>query len=150
MSLDRQRVLGALGEKPGNLFLALSRSGVPTHLKEDMQAKIEEYLHFLEDHLALEGSAEVRSFFQMDVAKDLAARWVSLLEHAEARADRDVNLLVATGVRYFVTPHDAESEIEVRTGYRDDAEVLAFVIQETGLPVEPLPLSRIPAEDHPE
>jgi uncharacterized membrane protein YkvA (DUF1232 family) len=103
-----------------------------------MEAKIQEYASFLEDHLALEGSADLRQFFRMDVCQDLAARWRQLLALAEESGDKDKTLLVATGVRYYVTPHDAESELESRHGYRDDIHVLNFVIQETGLAVEPL------------
>lgn len=138
MKLDKDAVVEALGEKTGRLFFALSRSGVPKNPASTMEPKMREYLSFLEDHLSLEGSADLREFFRMDVALALSEHWKKLLELAEASGDPRNTLLVTTGVRYYCTPHDAESELESRHGYRDDTRVLNWVLEQTGFDLPPL------------
>lgn len=131
MALDEEGTRAALGERAGKLFLALARSGAPRHL-EELAPKLDEYLGFLEDTLALEAYRELRRDYPLNQARELAEAWRALLREA-AGGDETTRLLVATGVRYFVTPHDADSELESRDGFRDDREVLAFVRRSAGL-----------------
>jgi uncharacterized membrane protein YkvA (DUF1232 family) len=51
--------------------------------------------------------------------------------------------MIVGAVRYFVYPYDAEDDLESMSGLVDDALVVNFVIEETGLDVPPVVMSRI-------
>lgn len=136
MPLTEKAVVAALGARAGKLFLALSGAGRPRDL-ESFASRIDEYLRFVRDHLELARYAELRDQVDLELARNIGERYKQLLaaldgpEHPHA-------LLVTTGVRYFVTPTDIENDLEERDGFRDDLEVLNYVVQASGLPVEPL------------
>jgi uncharacterized membrane protein YkvA (DUF1232 family) len=135
--LDEDQVRAGLPAPEAKLFLALGRAGIPDD-PDDPSKKIQEYLGFLEDHFGLEANKALRDEFPQELLDSVAQKWRDLL--AESRDSSEAErLLVVTGVRYFVNPHDVVSELVTRHGMCDDVRVLNFVIQATGSSIAPLP-----------
>ena len=134
--LDADRAREALGERLGRFLVSLAGAGVPRDLSE-LEGRITEYLRFLEEHLRIDRSGTLKELVDLEDARKLAEAHRALVK-AVSPEDEELALLVTAAVRYFVTPTDLESDLEERGGFRDDLEVLAFVIRESGLDV-PVP-----------
>lgn len=134
MEIQEEAVKEALGENAGRLFMALAGIGAPRHL-EAFGGRIDEYMRFLEDHLRIERYQELRASLDLELATRIADTYRTLLGSLEG-ADDPRFLLVATGVRYFVTPTDVAGDLEERGGFRDDLAVLRYVLEAGGFDVE--------------
>jgi len=101
-----------------------------------LEAAFDPYLEQVRDCL---GENE---FLDINLAERLVATCRNLISACNQQDAEQVALVVA-GIRYFLDPDDAEADCESVLGFDDDAQVVNWVIQATGLPVEPVALEEM-------
>lgn len=131
----KQRANAELGPPAAELFLKFVEPVDQITLMA-MIRDVEGYLDVLEHMASKMGKVD------MKLAKGIATACVELVRKCPF-TDPWCMSLVAGAVRYFVYPFDAEDDVSSETGLDDDAEVVNFVIKETGLPVDPVAM-RVP------
>lgn len=125
--LDEDTLVAALGETIGR-FLAANAAPDPGDDASGQAGRVQEYLRFLQDHQRLEAHARATANLDLETARKIGEAYRALLHEARGEAAA----LVVAGLRYFVSPYDAVSELEDRSGFEDDRKVVNYVIDATG------------------
>lgn len=126
-SLDRERITAALGQHVAELFLKFCEP-LPSEALRNMALDVDRYLVVLRKML------EVNRQIDIDLANRIASACMELLKQCDP-AKPEQTALVVGAVRYFVYPYDAQDDLQSTSGLADDAMVVNFVIEETGLSV---------------
>lgn len=132
--VDSDSVVGALGPAVARVFLRHAHAADVGALRGMNQA-VDSYL------TELRWAKVEHPFVDLDLAEDLAATCRALLSVVNPE-DAAQAALVGGAIRYFLDADDAEGDLESADGLVDDAEVVNYVIQVTGLPVHPVTLPR--------
>lgn len=135
VNLDRARITAALGKPVAELFIKFCEP-LPSEALRNMALDVDRYL------LVLKRMMQVNRKIDIDLGNRIASACMELLKQCDP-AKAEQTAMIVGAVRYFVYPYDAEDDLESVSGLVDDALVVNFVIQETGLDVPPVVMGRI-------
>ena len=134
--LDPAEATAALGLKIAAVFFRHARP-IP---EDDLKA----LLARVDAHLAeIKAALADNEFIDVQRAEQIAAACRTLVALCHPGNPEQV-ALVAGAVGYFLDPDDAGSDTDSVIGLEDDAQVVNFVIRQSGIPAD-----LVPVEDEP-
>lgn len=132
MNLDKAKLVETLGADVADLVIRFAHPVSASELM-GMVFDVDKYL------AVLRRMSRMSSGIDLGLGRRIGRACKKLIRMCDTSDERQVALVVAA-VRYFVYPYDAEDDVSSQSGLEDDAMVVNYVIEETGLPVEPVEL----------